>query len=138
MGLFVIINSLARPIGLTPQIGMDAALKQARFLPLWALTAAGSMPARTRDWRSRSPFSLYFCPARASRAVKSLVRWIAFVLLSGPAVLPAHAAFSSLYAFGDGVCTTTDNLGGATLTTPHLLQWPGLDPGAGAAAGTDL
>jgi phospholipase/lecithinase/hemolysin len=47
--------------------------------------------------------------------VKSLVRWIAFVLLSGPAVFPAQAAFSSLYGFGDGVCSSTDNpYGGAS------------------------
>jgi len=32
-----------------------------------------------------------------------------FVSLSGLAVLPAQAAFSSLYIFGDGACTTTDN-----------------------------
>ncbi len=32
---------------------------------------------------------------------------MACVLLSGLAVLPASAAFSSLYVFGDGVCTTT-------------------------------
>jgi phospholipase/lecithinase/hemolysin len=31
------------------------------------------------------------------------------VLLSEPAVLPAQAAFSSLYVFGDGVSTTTNN-----------------------------
>jgi hypothetical protein len=44
--------------------------------------------------------------------VQSLARWIACLLLSGPAILPARAAFSSLYAFGDGVCTTTDNTSG--------------------------
>jgi phospholipase/lecithinase/hemolysin len=32
---------------------------------------------------------------------------IVFVLLSGSAVVPAQAAFSSLYIFGDGTCTTT-------------------------------
>lgn len=56
----------------------------------------------------RSLFCLYFCPGRVKvLIVKSLARWIAFVLLSGSAVLPAPAAFSSLYVFGDGVCTTT-------------------------------
>jgi hypothetical protein len=47
---------------------------------------------------------------RQAQAVKSLVQLIVFVLLSGPAVLPTQAVFSSLYAFGDGVCTTTDNV----------------------------
>jgi len=39
--------------------------------------------------------------------VQSLVRWIAVVLVSGPAVLTAQAAFNALYVFGDGVSTTT-------------------------------
>jgi phospholipase/lecithinase/hemolysin len=30
-------------------------------------------------------------------------------LLFGPAVFPAQAAFTSLYTFGDGICTTTNN-----------------------------
>jgi phospholipase/lecithinase/hemolysin len=47
---------------------------------------------------------------KQTEAVKSLVGLLVFVLLSGPAVLPAEAAFSSLYAFGDGVSTTTDNV----------------------------
>ncbi len=34
------------------------------------------------------------------------------VWLYGLAVLPARAAFSSLYIFGDGVCTTTNNVSG--------------------------
>ena len=39
--------------------------------------------------------------------MQSLVRWIAVVLVSGPAVLTAQAAFNALYVFGDGVSTTT-------------------------------
>jgi phospholipase/lecithinase/hemolysin len=36
------------------------------------------------------------------------------VLLFGPAVFPAQAEFTSLYIFGDGVCTTTNNTSGLT------------------------
>ncbi len=46
---------------------------------------------------------------RQSGAVKTLARLIVFVLFCGPAVLPAQSAFSTLYIFGDGVSTTTDN-----------------------------
>jgi phospholipase/lecithinase/hemolysin len=35
---------------------------------------------------------------------------MALLSLIGPAVLPAQAAFSSLYVFGDGVCTTTASI----------------------------
>ena len=70
-------------------------------------------PRSLRDYRPICPFPLYFVPgARHSRSVQSLVRWLACVLLSGLAAHPACAAFSSLYAFGDGVCTTTDNVSG--------------------------
>jgi hypothetical protein len=48
---------------------------------------------------------------RHDSVVQSLVRLIVIVWLSGSAVLPAQAAFSSLYAFGDGACTTTDGPG---------------------------
>ena len=44
--------------------------------------------------------------------MKSLVRLIAFALLAGPAVLPAQTGFNSLYVFGDGVSTTTNNTSG--------------------------
>ena len=50
--------------------------------------------------------------------MKNLVRWITFVLLSGPAVVPAQAAFSSIYIFGDGVCTTT-----VTTNQPRALYY---------------
>jgi hypothetical protein len=46
---------------------------------------------------------------RQPDTVRSLVRLILFVLFSGSAILPARGAFSSLYAFGDGVCSSTDN-----------------------------
>jgi phospholipase/lecithinase/hemolysin len=46
--------------------------------------------------------------------MKSLARLIAFVVLAGPAVLPAQANFSSLYVFGDTVSTTTNNTSGLT------------------------
>jgi len=49
--------------------------------------------------------------------VKIWVRWVALVLLSGPAVVPAQAAFSSLHIFGDGVSTTTNN------TTGWPIYW---------------
>ena len=34
------------------------------------------------------------------------------VLLLGPAVFPAQAAFTNLYVFGDGISTTTNNTSG--------------------------
>ena len=46
--------------------------------------------------------------------MKALVRLIGLAFLSGLAVLPAQAAFSSLYVFGDGVSSTTGGPGGAT------------------------
>jgi len=42
--------------------------------------------------------------------VKSLIRFGCCVLLFGLVVLPARAAFTSLYIFGDGVSTTTNNI----------------------------
>ena len=47
--------------------------------------------------------------------MKTLVRLMMFVLISGPVVLPAQVAFSSFYIFGDGVSTTTDNTSGGSL-----------------------
>jgi phospholipase/lecithinase/hemolysin len=45
--------------------------------------------------------------------VKPLVRWTVILLLFASAVFSATAAgFSSLYAFGDGACTTTNNTSG--------------------------
>jgi len=41
--------------------------------------------------------------------MKSLLRLLAIALLTGPVVLPARAAFSSICVFGDGVSTTTNN-----------------------------
>lgn len=41
--------------------------------------------------------------------VKSLVRFTVGVLLLGPLVVPVRATYSSLYVFGDGVSTTTNN-----------------------------
>src|ERR1017187_3868921 len=40
--------------------------------------------------------------------VKNLIGFAAGILLFGLAVCPAQAAFTSLYIFGDGVCTTTN------------------------------
>jgi phospholipase/lecithinase/hemolysin len=54
--------------------------------------------------------------------VRALVRLIVLILLSGPAVFPVKAAFSSLYAFGDGVCTTTDNPNGGSLYYPYTYS----------------
>jgi len=54
--------------------------------------------------------SFLFPSLRQTVAVKALVRLMMLVGLSELAVFPARAAFSSLYAFGDGVCTTTDNV----------------------------
>jgi phospholipase/lecithinase/hemolysin len=41
--------------------------------------------------------------------VNGLARLLVLVLLSGPVVLPASGAFSTIYVFGDGVSTTTNN-----------------------------
>ena len=48
--------------------------------------------------------------------MKALVRFTVWLLLFGPAALPTQAAFSALYAFGDGVCTTT-----VTTNQPNYL-----------------
>jgi phospholipase/lecithinase/hemolysin len=52
--------------------------------------------------------------ARQSVRVKTLVRWTAILLLFASAAFSAPAAFTGLYTFGDGVCTTTGNTGGGT------------------------
>lgn len=44
--------------------------------------------------------------------VKSLVGFAADILLFGLAVCPTQAGFTSLYIFGDGASTTTNNTGG--------------------------
>lgn len=59
---------------------------------------------------------------RQSGAVQSLARLLVIVWLSGLAVLPGQAAFSSLYAFGDGVCTTTDNIYGGASYYPYTYS----------------
>lgn len=41
--------------------------------------------------------------------MKSLIRFTVGILLFGLAVCPAQAAFTSLYIFGDGISTTTNN-----------------------------
>jgi phospholipase/lecithinase/hemolysin len=46
---------------------------------------------------------------RQTSLVKSLVLFVAFIVCAAFAVFPAQAAFSSIYIFGDGVSTTTDN-----------------------------
>ena len=50
--------------------------------------------------------------------MNSLVRLVVLVLFSGPAVLGSKAAFDSLYVFGDGVCSSTDNIYGGSLYYP--------------------
>jgi hypothetical protein len=42
-------------------------------------------------------------------SVKKVVRFMVGFLLFGTAIFPAQATFTSLYIFGDGVCTTTTN-----------------------------
>jgi len=51
--------------------------------------------------------------------VNCLVRLMVLVLLSGPILLPARAAFSSLYIFGDGASSTTDNPSGGSIYYPY-------------------
>jgi phospholipase/lecithinase/hemolysin len=70
------------------------------------------------------------------RYVKSLVRFTILSLLFGSSVLPAPAAFTSLYVFGDGVSTTTSSPGGSAyygkrycngrVWVEVLTQWQGL------------
>jgi hypothetical protein len=68
--------------------------------------------------------------------VKNLVRWTLLVALFGSASLCAPAAFTSLYTFGDGACTTTNGPGGqyyygkrysnGRVWVELLAQWQGL------------
>ena len=96
------------------------------FLAALCLDGGWEPPGRTpAGCVPLSILSLLLPVQRHSGAVKSLVRWIAFVLLSGLAVFPAQAAFSSLYAFGDGACTTTDNSRRRQITTPTPIPMAG-------------
>jgi phospholipase/lecithinase/hemolysin len=56
-----------------------------------------------------SVFALLLPGIGQTGTMKSPVSLVALVLLAGSAALPVQAAFSSLYVFGDGVSTTTDN-----------------------------
>jgi phospholipase/lecithinase/hemolysin len=51
--------------------------------------------------------------------VKKLLRFAAGIVLFGFFVLPAQAAFSSIYIFGDGVSTTTSNIVSFPLSTNY-------------------
>jgi phospholipase/lecithinase/hemolysin len=53
--------------------------------------------------------SLLWVGLRQNVSVKRLFRFTVSLLLFGLGILPGRAEFSSLYAFGDGVCTTTNN-----------------------------
>src|ERR1035441_8652687 len=73
-------------------------------------------PARTGGGasfgvRARAPLlsvpPLLSSGERQTGTMKALVRLLMLMFLSGLAVLPAQAAFSSLYVFGDGVCSTS-------------------------------
>jgi phospholipase/lecithinase/hemolysin len=46
--------------------------------------------------------------------VNRLLQFTLGILWVGLVASPVHAAFTSLYAFGDGVCTTTDNTDGGS------------------------
>lgn len=68
--------------------------------------------------------------------MKSLFRITVFHLLFGALVFSSHAAFTSLYVFGDGVCTTTNGPGGSfyygnrycngRVWVEVLAQWQGV------------
>ena len=80
-----------------------------------ALADRPGLPA-AGQWRalSRAGFRLSLWPVlRHTCNVQSVSRLAAAVLLLGPLVSAVPATFSSLYAFGDGVCTTTNGPGGA-------------------------
>ena len=59
---------------------------------------------------------------RQTPTVKVLVRIMVCLLLFGPAALSTHAAFSALYAFGDGVSSTTDNIDGGSSYYPYTYS----------------
>ena len=86
-----------------------------RYTPRGMLTAVERAPG---GLALRVP-TLLLAGVRQAGAVKTLVRLMMFVLFSGPAVLPAPAAFSSLYVFGDGVCSSTDNPNGGSIYYPY-------------------
>ena len=44
--------------------------------------------------------------------MQKTIQLMVAVLLFGSAIFPAHAAFTSLYIFGDGISTTTNNTSG--------------------------
>jgi hypothetical protein len=68
--------------------------------------------------------------------VKSLFRLIVAILLVASVAFSARAAFTSLYAFGDGICTTTNGPGGGgfyghrncngRVWLEVLAQWQGI------------
>jgi hypothetical protein len=97
------------------------------FLAAWCVDgcrepagAETGAPTSTRACapRALSIPSLLLPGMRQTNAVKSLVRLILLVWLSELACFPAQAAFSSLYAFGDGACSTTDNTFGGSSYYP--------------------
>jgi len=51
--------------------------------------------------------------------VSRLFQFTLYTLLFGLSGFPSHAGFSSLYAFGDGVCTTTSNIVAYPLSTNY-------------------
>ena len=68
--------------------------------------------------------------------MKSLIAFTAWILMLGPVVFPAQAAFTSLYVFGDGISTTTNGPGGiyyygrrysnGRVWVELLAEWQGL------------
>ena len=71
----------------------------------------------------RAGFRLYFgCNPVKTDTVSRLVRFVLYLLLLEPIVVPAQAGFSSLYVFGDGVCTTTNN----DTPFPYITNYYGL------------
>ena len=75
--------------------------------------------------------------------MNKLIRSLFGFLLIGSLSLPAPAGFTSLYVFGDGVCTTTDNTPGSALYFGNrfcngrvwievLAEWQGLTYDASA------
>ena len=74
---------------------------------------------------------------RQTSSVKNLFRFTASVLLLGSLSARAEAQFTSLYVFGDGMCTTTNNGSGyawyygnrfcnGRVWVEVLSQWQGL------------
>jgi phospholipase/lecithinase/hemolysin len=61
--------------------------------------------------------------AQQNRRMKSVFRFILCALFLGAAVLPSHAAFTSLFVFGDSISSTTNGPGNEYYYSTNGLRW---------------